>query len=201
MNQPDYSSARYCTPLRMASYGYQIGEVISEQPHDLLEVGIGNGVVTYILRQAGIKVTTLDVERELKPDVVASVLELPFDDNAFDGALCCQVLEHLPFESFVRALSELRRVTRLFAVVSLPDVTRHYRIEVRLPKLRFKLGKDVLWMVPRHQYDGQHHWEIGKRGYPLSLVSARMGEAGFRCVRQYRAWEWPYHHFFVLRKA
>jgi ubiquinone/menaquinone biosynthesis C-methylase UbiE len=139
VKKPDYSSPEYCTPYRMASYGYQIKEVISQKPRTVLETGIGNGVVTYLLRRAGIDVTTLDRDKQVKPDVVGSILELPFESNTFHGALCCQVLEHLPFDKFAQALRELCRVTRKFAVISLPDASRHYRLDIKVPKVYERL--------------------------------------------------------------
>jgi len=199
--KPDYSSAEYCSPIRMASYGYQIKEVMSQKPQTLLEIGIGNGVVTYILRRAKIDVTTLDMDNQLMPDVLGSVLELPFKSNSFHGALCCQVLEHLPFNKFAQALRELWRVTFAFAVVSLPDASRHYRIDVNIPKVHLRITKDVQWNTGEHSFDGKHYWEIGKRGFLLPRILAHIREAGFTCLRHYRIWEWPYHRFFVLEKT
>jgi ubiquinone/menaquinone biosynthesis C-methylase UbiE len=40
------------------------------------------------------------------------LLDLPFDDGAFDRALCLDVLEHLSFAEQPRALTELFRVVR-----------------------------------------------------------------------------------------
>jgi ubiquinone/menaquinone biosynthesis C-methylase UbiE len=199
--KPDYSSSDYCSPSRMASYGYQIKEVISQNPKTVLEIGIGNGICTYLLRRANINVTTLDLDNQVKPDVVGSVLELPFESNAFHGVLCCQVLEHLPFDKFAQALRELWRVTSDFTVLSLPDVSRHYYIDVALPKVGFSISRDVQWRPHDHIFDGEHHWEIGKRGYLLPKVLASMREAGFTPMRHYRIWELPYFRFFVLAKT
>lgn len=191
----------YCFPLRMVSYGYQIKEVMLQKPETMLEAGIGNGIVTYLLRCANINVTTLDVDNQVKPNVLGSILELPFRANTFHGALCCQVLEHIPFDMFARALRELYRVTSIFVVLSLPDASRHYRVDVRLPKVRFRISKDVQWLPREHSFDGEHYWEIGKRGYLLPMILDQMQEAGFNCARHYRMWEWPYQRIFVLEKT
>jgi len=199
-DKPDYLSAEYCSPIRMASYGYQIKEVLSKKPQSLLEVGSGNGIVTYVLRRAKIDVITLDVDNRVKPDVLGTVLELPFKTNSFHGVLCCQVLEHLPFNNFALALRELCRVTFAFAVVSLPDASRHYHIDITVPKAHFRLIKDIQWKPHEHSFDGEHYWEIGKRAFLLSTILSHIREAGFKCLRHYRIWEWPYHRFFVLEK-
>jgi len=199
--KPDYSSTDYCDPARMASYSYQIKEVMSQKPRTVLEIGIGNGVVTYLLRRANILVTTLDVDNQVAPDVVGTVLELPFEANTFDGVLCCEVLEHLPFNNFTQALRELWRVTRTFAVVSLPDAGRHWHIDIKVPKVCFRIKTDVRWKPRDPIYDGEHYWEIGKRGYLLPNILNHMREVGFMRVRHYRIWENPYHRFFVLAKT
>lgn len=142
IKSPDYFSTKYCTPQRMVSYNYQIKEALACNPKNLLEVGIGNGVVSYVLKGAGIEVTTLDVDDKLKPEIVGSVQDIPFGNNTFDALLCCEVLEHLPFEEFSQSVSEIHRVTCRFAILSLPDATRYYRIVVRLPKLRFRLSRE-----------------------------------------------------------
>lgn len=49
-------------------------------------------------------------EEEIRVNVVGDVLELPFQDNAFDTVICTQVMEHVP-EPFV-LMSELTRITR-----------------------------------------------------------------------------------------
>jgi SAM-dependent methyltransferase len=49
-----------------------------------------------------------------------SATELPFEDQSFDSAVCCEVLEHLPRADGPKLLSELKRVCRKGFVVSTP---------------------------------------------------------------------------------
>ncbi len=50
---------------------------------------------------------------------VGSLLALPFPDNSFDVTLCMEVLEHLTVPE--QGLAELRRVTRRFLLLSVPN--------------------------------------------------------------------------------
>ena len=53
---------------------------------------------------------------------------------------------------------------------------------------------------PKHEFNGEHYWEIGKVGYPLSKITKDIERAGFNIERTYRVFENPYQRFFILRK-
>jgi len=131
-----YFTPRYCSPKRLASYGHQLQEVSRLKPESVLEIGIGNGIVAGLMKSCGYAVTTLDHDASLGPDVVASVTSVPLEDDVVDVVLCCEVLEHLPYEQVSMALSEIRRVSSKFAVLSVPDRGRYCRVDVKLPFLK-----------------------------------------------------------------
>lgn len=190
----------------MFSLAHQIDAVVGLSAAEVLEVGIGTGVVAAAIRAAGIPVTTLDVQPELEPDLLGSVTAIPAPDGRFDVALCCQVLEHLPFEEFEQALRELRRVTRSGLVLSLPDVTRYYYCNVKLPKLRARWcwswsGLRLAPIPVDRFHETGHHWEIGVRGYPLARVTRAIESVGWRVVRTWRVSELSWHRFFELRHS
>jgi SAM-dependent methyltransferase len=116
-----YLSRAYNTKERFCSFWHQFDETLSLEPRTVLEVGPGAGLVTDWLRRSGIEVITLDLDPALEPDVQGSVTKLPFEDGSFDVVLCCEVLEHLPFDDSRRAMSEIARVSHKAAVISVPD--------------------------------------------------------------------------------
>jgi len=197
-----YYGPGYINPARFASYSRQISEILKLEPQSVLEIGIGNGIVSYMLKKAGLDVTTLDFDESLEPDIVASVTDMPLPDNAFDVVACYEVLEHLPFEMFQPALKQIHRVTKRYAVISLPDCGRFYKIEFCLPKIgRRRFAFELpLGNLPEHEFTGEHYWEINKKGYPLQTVRDAMRLVGFCVEKTYRLWEYPYHRFFVLEK-
>jgi SAM-dependent methyltransferase len=75
----------------------------------ILDVGCGMRPYRALLTEASTYVG-LDSNPSLEPDVVGSVLRLPFENGSFDGVLCNEVLEHVPTPT--RALEELHRVLR-----------------------------------------------------------------------------------------
>jgi ubiquinone/menaquinone biosynthesis C-methylase UbiE len=99
------------------------------RPRTVLEVGCGEGLlaqhlVTHGFRPDRFEATDVDTSRiapGLDPIIEvrrASAYELPYDDDAFDLVVCCEVLEHL--ERPADALKELARVARTSVLVSTP---------------------------------------------------------------------------------
>ncbi len=201
---PDhFSPESYDTKERFISYWHQIHEIISLEPKKVLEVGIGNGFVTRYLREKGCGVTTLDIVSELGPDVTGSVLSMPFENAAFDVVVCFEVLEHLPYDDFPKALEELSRVSRKHVVLSLPDHTAVYRVNIELPRMKpiKRLVPHPFPRPPFHEFDGEHYWIIGKSNYPLEKISHDIERTGFKIVETYRAFEFYGHRFFSLEKS
>jgi len=49
----------------------------------VLGIGIGNRFVCKYLKVRGVNIVMLDIDRQLQPDVVGSVLNIPFQDRSF----------------------------------------------------------------------------------------------------------------------
>jgi len=197
-----YFNRSYDTKQRFISYWHQIDEILSLDPKSVLEVGIGNGMVANYLKQKGFNVVTIDIDERLNPDKVGSVLSIPFPKEFFEVLACFEVLEHLPYEDFAKAISEIYRVSIKHVVLSLPDSTRAYRFNVQIPKIgELKILIPLPWLKPpKPEFNGEHYWEIGKGGYPLSRIINDIQRAGFIIEKTYRVFEHPYHRFFILRK-
>lgn len=202
VDRSQYFSESYDSKERFNSYWHQVKEIIKLSPKQVLEIGVGNGFVSWYLKARKISVTTLDIDKNLNPDVVGNVLEMPLTDESFDVVVCYEVLEHLPYKSFNRALAEIFRVSKSHVVLSLPDASRIYGFGLRRQR---KGGRKILIPVPRfkkpvHKFDSEHYWEIGKAGYPLKRIADDIKKEGFEILATYRVFEQLYHRFFVLRK-
>ena len=199
----EYHDLDYLDKPRWISFWYQIHEVVETHSRSVLEIGVGNGLVGHVLRMLNIKVTTVDLDRRLKPDVVADIRRLPFRANSFDTLLCAQVLEHLPYAEFPMALKELGRVVKKNAVITLPhDFLTYFLIHFKIfPYVRPLTFFKAVSSNQTHRFNGQHYWEIGKKGYSLQKILNLMHAAGFKVIKTYCLPENPYHRFFILRKA
>ena len=196
-----YRFASYMAMPRWGSFWHQLNEVVKLGPETALEIGPGPGYFKMLAGALGIRVETVDVDPDLNPDHVASIGELPFEDHSYDLACAFQVLEHLPFELAITALDELARVARTHVVISLPDARRSWRYLFHLPRLGEKqvLLNRPQHTAPVHNFDGQHHWEINKRGYELEKVIAAFLESGrLALLTTFRPFENPYHRFFIF---
>ncbi|MCX9010305.1 MAG: methyltransferase domain-containing protein [Candidatus Methanoperedens sp.] len=198
----DYFGRSYDTKERFIGYWHQINEVVGLNPTKVLEIGIGSGFISKYLKERKINVITLDIKKELKPDVCGSILTLPFANNSFDVVACYEVLEHLPYENFPKAISEIFRVSKSYTILSIPDANKFCRLFVQIPKIvSFKKIIPLTRLknpVHKLDYEEEHYWEIGKAGYPLSKIIKDIKMAGFKVEKTYRIFEHPYHRFFKL---
>ncbi|MFO8049424.1 MAG: methyltransferase domain-containing protein [Desulfosudaceae bacterium] len=188
---------------RWCSYFSQM-EYISEcRPDSVLELGVGDGIMSSILRKMGYEVFTCDLSSEVEADVTADITNLPFRDNSFDVVAAFQVLEHLPYERFVPCLRGLGRISRKYVLISLPQIRKYIDFQLHLPWMKKNgyLGwfRDIPRIPAYREPAGhQHYWEIGVKSYPLKRIVADMRRAGFTISVNRTLPENNYHRFFVL---
>lgn len=197
-----YRFDQYVDIRRWSSYWHQVSQVLALQPASVLEVGMGTGINSLVLRHLGCPTDTIDIDPALKPTHVGSVTEMPLADGAYDVTAAFQVLEHLPYDQFRPAVSELKRVARRYVVLSLPDSHKMLTFVLPLPfggERRIQIPKPR-WRARVHRVTGEHQWEINKRGYPVSRIVGDIEACGLKVLKTYRAPENPYHRFFICQK-
>lgn len=186
--------------IRLSSYRMQLVAALEVRPVNALIIGRGDGLVPELLRASGVAADTLDIQPHLKPDICASVLQMPFTDASFDVVLCCQVLEHLPFERFGDAIAEIARVARKRIVISLPDQRRHLALEFRFGRRSWRLGVSLprsRQPIPQWRRDRMgHYWEIGFEPVGFADVANSLLAAGLNYKSQ-RNPDYPWHTFFI----
>ena len=96
-----------------------IGDVPFPEGARVLEIGCGNGKTAIALKESGFRVTAMDFSQAAIDScsditgvefICASVTDMPFPDDSYDGALAFHVLEHLTAEELRAAVSEIERV-------------------------------------------------------------------------------------------
>lgn len=196
-----YDFLTYVNKNRFISCYYQLRYIYDINPKNILEIGVGCDLLKKFLRDA-ISYKTLDCNKLLKPDIVGDVLKLPLKDNTFGLVVCFQTLEHLPFSEFERALKEIARVSRKDVLISLPYSSTSLYLEAKLPFLKDKilrLGVRIPHFFRKHSFDGQHYWEVGKKGYSIKTIKKSL-EKFFNVKEAFNPTDNTYHLFFRLEK-
>jgi len=93
-------------------------------------VGIDNSLSA--LSYAGEKYRNIEFKK-------ADILNLPYDDNSFDVLLALEILEHLKNPDL--ALKELRRVTKKYCIISVPDEPKFQYASLMSLKYLDRIGK------------------------------------------------------------
>ena len=182
VDKSHYFKNSYNSKGRFSSYWHQIDEIRSFADGDILEVGPGNHFVADYLQKRRYSVTTVDVDPNLDVDVVASVTDMPFSEA-------------------VEGLRELRRVSRDYVIVSVPDREHALWGRMRLPFIG-----EIEWFfscprpipLEKPQVEDEHFWEIGINTFELKKVKKSIKEVGFDIVNTYRPIEMDSHRFFIL---
>lgn len=193
-----YDFSSYCHKKRWMSYWHQLDEIFKINPKNLLVIGTGDGIVQRILSKK-MDVKVLDIAEDLHPDILGSVTEISHLTNEkFDCILCCQVLEHIPFDLFEACLKELSLCCNDYCVISLPQfrwalgidftINRTYGLQLVLPR------KNVAY-----SFDGQHYWNMGAKGTSRSEVEKILMKY-FYIESCYDVKEITFHRFYVLKK-
>jgi ubiquinone/menaquinone biosynthesis C-methylase UbiE len=199
VSEDHYKVGSYATQDRWDSYWHHISMVRSKNPQKVLEVGIGGGVVTRELRSSGIEVTTLDIAEDLNPDLIGSVTKIPLTDKIADLTLAAEVLEHIKFEDVPKALNELVRVTKKHVLISIPHPGYVFSINFKVPLLpRIVLFTKIPFFWQFHNFDGQHYWELGKRGYSYHKFIELTKDAGLRLEQNKCYADDPAHRHFLF---
>ncbi len=195
-----YRSDHYLHPDRWASYYFQIKELLDLKPKSVLEIGVGDKVFgSYLKNNTDIYYKTLDIAADLEPDFLGSVDHIPLTDFSYEVVCAFEVLEHLPFSQFTVCLEELKRVSQKYVLLSLPHFGPAVKFKIKIPLLSEKSFSFKLPFPRKHEFNGQHYWEIGTRGCSRKTVRNHIA-VHFRIIKEFVPFDNQYHRFYVLEK-
>lgn len=204
VNSDHYDFLSYVNENRWSSYYYQIKEVLASagcKCNSLLIIGAGDGIVEKVLSNSDIVIHTFDFDESLNPTYVGDVKYIDrIVKQKYDFVLCCQVLEHLPFELFEDILKSLSAIAEKKVIISLPLQAIKFMFETRisgLPKMRFQLVIEKCW-IKKWKYNGEHYWEVGIRHLTRKRIK-NLFEKYFEIEKDYCVPYNQYHWFCILK--
>jgi len=196
-----YYARSYGFEGRFVSYYHQLSEVLKLSPNSVLEIGAGDKVFgSYIKNNSDILYNSVDFASDLNPDIVADIRQLPLDDKSYDVVCAFEVLEHLPFDDLETAIYELSRVAKQAVIISLPHFGPMLSFSLKIPFLPRIRWAIKLPFPKKHIFNGEHYWEMGKRGFGARRIKNILLRYG-KIENEFIPFNSEYHHFFVLKIA
>ena len=166
----------------------------------ILIIGVGDNLLKIILENKfKFTIKTIDIDPELEPDYVGSVdnLQKVFSDK-FDIVVCTHVLEHLPYKYFNKSLEQIKSISD-YSLIYLPIAKFGLSFGIGVYPLFFKKMYFLsTWFFKRHNFDGQHYWEIGVRGNSLNKTRREIKKY-FNIEKEYNPENWLYSYNFILK--
>ena len=187
----------YYTEKRIVHQWFQVDLLRDLEVRKVLEVGPYFGLVSAMLANAGYEVTTLDIASEPpEPGVTRHICGdirkvRPEQMAGHDAIICCETLEHIPWEDVGAVLSRIAASAVPWLIISVPYeafqlgftlyLNRHvWRRRSFLKKLRF-LSE---FPVPPDDSWEHHKWEVGFKGYSVARLRDLLTDAGYEILRQ-----------------
>lgn len=200
VNSLHYAMGSYRSPDKWSSYWHQLDLVRRYSSQKILEIGVGEGVVARELKNEGRAVTTFDIAEDLHPDVVGSVTDmLQIKEKSYDLVLAAEILEHICFEDVQEAFFQIARVVENYVVVSVPHPGYVFLLEFKVPLIRkVTLFIKLPFFWKRHQFDGQHYWELGKKGYSVQSFIKTAKNAGLVFKSSHCYADDPARRYFIF---
>lgn len=188
---------------RWCAYYQQISEIINSRALNVLIIGVGDGIVGSIIKSINpnVNITTVDFDRELKPDICCDIRDLSKSiEMKYDAVVCCQVLEHLPHDYFDVCLKELKDSLKEGGklILSLPDSGLPLDLKLYTAHIHIrKVLKICHYWYKDFEFNGEHYWEINSAAkYSAAHIRKEIRRL-FHIENEYVFEYHTYHRFYI----
>ncbi len=195
----DYLSDGYFSNRQWESYLFQVKAVKKLiNKGTVLEIGAGGGIINAVLKAIGFHAETLDINKNLKPDYIASLSDAEYEPpKIFDCVLCAEVLEHIPFEKLHVCLQNICKTTRQYAVITLPNcLSAKYKFGIRINRHY----KEAAFGLRKNNIAPMHFWELNSTACCTNKKMTKYLNQYFKIIEENMIMKNPYHYYYILEK-
>jgi SAM-dependent methyltransferase len=116
-------------------------DIIPESVDTIVDIGCGNGVITNVLGKS-FDVTAVDrSEKALcfvqTKKVVSGADNIPLPNASFDMVFSSEMLEHLEDGIFKKSVAEMKRLTKKYIFITVPNDENPDKLSIQCPSCKF----------------------------------------------------------------
>lgn len=134
---------------------------ILNRGENILEIGLGTGLLSDLLKRRNWRINTLDIDAEKHPDFCESAVDFDYSKRNVDCVLAFEIFEHIPYSTFKKLIEKLSCEKVKKIIFSVPwNEMQVASISLKLPKipkfeLRLRLSKNRITTKA-------HFWELSR---------------------------------------
>ena len=114
---------------------------IPEEVESIVDIGCGNGIITNVLAK-NYDVTAVDRSDHALSFVEAKKIKassnaIPIKDDSFDMVFSSELLEHLDDEVLEGTVSEIKRLSKKYIFITVPNDENPDKLSIKCPKCKY----------------------------------------------------------------
>jgi hypothetical protein len=134
---------------------------ILDRDQEILEIGLGTGLLSDLLKKRNWRVKTLDIDAGKHPDFCESAVDFSYAMNNVDCVLAFEIFEHIPYSTFEKLIKRLSQEKVKIILFSVPwNEIQLLSVSLKLPK---NIGFGFSLRFPKRRITTHaHFWELSQ---------------------------------------
>lgn len=190
-----FCASNYDNAERFNVYQTQARLTETINPTSILELSTGSGFMKRYWQSKEINVFSIDINKELKPDLIQDIA-VPFElNNRFDLVACFQVLEHIEENKLWKVFANIKAHSNK-AIFSIPIQTWFIKGIFKCPLIRKDL-EFCFYREKRKDCVPYRKWMLGDNKHSVKWFEDLLKQNKFKTVKTSVPATDPLHAYFV----